>query len=104
MEILLLFAMYGVAFGIQHKLPGMWDGAAKKVFRDGILEALLSCTYCVGFHAGWISYLCYSLHEMSMPNMGGAILFSFAGASFSYTIDAYVMSLEGVEDEDSEEG
>ena len=57
-EVLLyLFAMYGIAFGLQHKLPGMWKGAIKKVFQDGFLDSLLSCTYCVGFHAGCIVYV-----------------------------------------------
>ena len=58
MEIILyLFAMYGITFGLQHKLPGASSEALKNIFKEGILESLLSCAYCVGFHSGWIVYV-----------------------------------------------
>ena len=103
--ILYLFAMYGIAFGIQHKLPNVWRGALKDTFKKGFLDSLLSCTYCVGFHSGWIVYVAYCIHEQSFPSLAGGFIFAFAGASFSYTIDAYVQNLEEGEEEyeDSEE-
>lgn len=103
-EILYLFAMYGIAFGIQHKMPAMWDGALRKIFQEGFTASLLSCTYCVGFHAGWIIYLLVASASATF-SLGHLIIYSFAGAAFSYSIDAYVQRLEGEEeDEDSEEG
>tara|TARA_Y100001973_G_scaffold106820_1_gene188381 strand:+ start:16735 stop:17058 length:324 start_codon:yes stop_codon:yes gene_type:complete len=105
-ELLLLFAMYGIAFGLQHKLPGAWSGTLNKVFQKGFLETLLTCTYCVGFHAGWIIYLCSISGGEKSFSIGYLIVYAFAGASFSYSIDAYVQNLEEGEGdyEDSEEG
>lgn len=105
MEILLLFAMYGVAFGFQNKLPTMWEGSLLKVFSKDFVGSLLKCTYCIGFHAGWIVYLMYIFSGKGSPALGDLFIYAFAGASFSYTLDTYVQKLEeaGWEDEESKE-
>ena len=104
MEIILyLFAMYGITFGLQHKLPAASAESLKNIFKEGILDSLLSCTYCVGFHAGWIVYvLSFAARDWEIST-GEFILYAFAGASFSYFLDSVIQNLEGESYEDSEE-
>ena len=104
LELIYLFAMYGVAFGIQHKLPSMWGGKIKEAFKEGVLNALLSCTYCVGFHAGWIVYILSAAIKDWNINTGELVIYAFAGAAFSYSADAIIKNIEeGGLYEDSEE-
>ena len=105
MEVILyLFAMYGITFGLQHKAPTWWS--KEKFFQQGVVKSLLKCTYCVGFHSGYIVYLLLASAQKVPFFLGELVVYAFAGAAFSYSIDAYVEYLEeaGVEDEDSEEG
>lgn len=97
--------MYGVAFGFQHKLPAMWSGSLTKVFSKDFISLLLKCTYCIGFHAGWIVYLMCVFSGKALPAVGEFLVYAFAGAAFSYSADAYVQKLEeaGWEDEESQE-
>ena len=105
MEILLLFAMYGVAFGFQNKLPTLWQGSLTKVFSKDFVSQLLKCTYCIGFHSGWMVYLLYVFSGKGSPAIGELLIYAFAGAAFSYSVDTYVQKLEesGLVYEDSEE-
>ena len=110
MILLLLLASYGLAFCLQNKLPFLWG-------KHPFLDKLLNCTYCSGFHAGWIILL---LAIISDKVYGSVILagltwsdmtvFSFASAAFVYWADAAARCLEShsdpieveVEEEDSE--
>jgi hypothetical protein len=84
--ILLLLSAYGLSFFITHKLNWL-DG------RLSILDRLMECSFCMGFHSGWLVYLvwcCLSGHDYWEM----APLFGFASASFSYVLDAAVVRLE----------
>ena len=81
---IILLAAAGITFGIQHKLPFLH----KKL---DILDSMLKCTYCSGFHGGWIAYLIFSLPS---PNPQEALLFSFASAIFAYALDETIKYLE----------
>jgi hypothetical protein len=56
-----------------------------------IVDRLLACSYCTGFHAGWISYLLWSLPQFNPQHMIGM---AFASAIFSYAMDELTKYLE----------
>ncbi len=103
--MLLLFA-YGLTFGLQHKAPYLWG---KSTFTD----ALLKCSYCTGFHAGWIVWLAHLASQPDLqwsffPVVISTVLFAFGSAGFAYFGDVLTQWLElSVSDkmpiEDSEE-
>ena len=104
MEIIILIAMYGLTFALQHKIPAIFmKSTYKELSLTTLKNKLLSCTFCMGFHAGWICYLLSIMSEMGSFSAGDLLIFSFSGAAFSYSLDAYVQKLEsaGFEDEDS---
>ena len=91
MFFIYLMACAGLTFGIQHKLPFIHK-------KFGVLDQMLACTYCTGFHSGWIIYLISHVDKLSLPE---AVVFAFASAMFSYSLDEAVKYLEesSIEDE-----
>lgn len=89
--LLLLFA-YGLTFGLQHKASFLWE-------KSDLTDSLLKCSYCTGFHAGWIVWL---LHLAAQPDLEwtlvpvviGSILFAFGSAGFAYFGDVLTQWLE----------
>ena len=84
MLFLVLIAAAGITFGLQHKIPFLHK-------KFDILDSMLKCTDCTGFHGGWIAYLIFKLPD---PSFQEALLFSFASAIFSYALDELVKYLE----------
>jgi len=92
-ELLLFVAVaYGIGFWLQNKVD----------FLRGKFELVdkgLDCTFCTGFHAGWISSLlvfvlsltAWKLNWLLVPK---AIAFGFAAAASNYIIDTVVRYLE----------
>lgn len=92
MIFLMLLCSYSICFGIQHKIPLLHE---KSKFTDD----LLSCTYCTGFHAGYITYSFFNLFEYIQKGehsflLGELFLYSFASAVFCYIIDVFVQHFE----------
>lgn len=91
--IVLLLAAAGITFGLQHKIPFIHK-------KFSLLDSMLKCTYCTGFHAGWVSYI---LAVAPQVNPQEALLYAFASAIFSYALDESVKFLEeasyGVDEE-----
>ena len=86
--ILFLLAAYGVCFGLQNKISFIWD-------RFDWLNKLLLCTYCTGFHAGWMVWAMLFVAEhlqIGTPVMwsrfGEVPVYAFASAAFGYMADA----------------
>ena len=81
----LLFA-YGVAFGAMNKLPGT-------VYERGpaLVRRLLACSYCTGFHTGWMAYLAVSHSDIIWHH---APIWAFASGAFSYGVDTALQTLE----------
>jgi hypothetical protein len=89
-SIAALIFCYGLCFGIQNKVS-FFHG--KSEFTD----KLLKCSYCTGFHAGWISFL------LSLPLNGpvgflgllsGMVVWGFASAASCYILDTLTQYLE----------
>lgn len=84
MVFITLLAAAGITFGLQHKATFVH----KKV---ELLDRMLRCTYCTGFHGGWIAYLIAFAPQV---NPQDALLYAFASAIFSYALDEAVKYLE----------
>jgi hypothetical protein len=82
--ILYLLAAAGVTFALQHKLPFLYN-------KLSILDSMLKCTYCTGFHSGWLVCLIVAWDTLSAANL---FVFSFASAIFSYALDEVIKSIE----------
>ena len=83
--ILMLLASYGLCFAIQHKLTILHN-------RLDFFDRMFACTYCTGFHTGWIMYCILMLNKSFEFN--DLILVSFASSVFCYTLDEFIKYLE----------
>ena len=81
---IMLLTASGVCFGMQHKVKWLHG-------KTDFTDSLLACTYCSGFHAGWISYLLWSLPKFNAQHMIGIAL---ASAMFCYALDEFTKYLE----------
>ena len=108
-EVYLLLCAYGLTFGFQHKASFLRG-------RSGFIDRMLDCTYCTGFHAGYIVWFIHCVAMWSADLMTPfvavgleAILFAFASSAFSYVLDTGARCLEThsdpieVEEESEEE-
>jgi hypothetical protein len=89
--LLTLLVGYGIAFGMQNKLPErLYSG-------DGLLARLLSCSYCSGFHAGWMAWALMNVFEIGYMPIGviavQSIAHAFAVAVVSLVLDNVVRTL-----------
>lgn len=82
--ILGLLAAAGITFGVQNKVAFLHG-------KSELLDSLLKCTYCAGFHAGWLVWLMMNLPVFSLQKI---ILFAFASAIFSYGLDELIKYFE----------
>lgn len=89
-SILDLVCAYGFCFGLMNKV----DFLRKVSFFD----RMLSCSYCTGFHAGWITWLLsrpfYGV-EATVSSISPVLLWAFASAAFCYTVDVVSQLAEG---------
>jgi hypothetical protein len=86
--LLQLLIAYAICFGIQHKVPVL-RGKLK------LLDDMLTCTYCTGFHAGWMTWAFIHLKIPTNATDGCNMLaWCFASAAFCYVLDAGVQFLE----------
>lgn len=86
----LLFA-YGLCFGLQNKVEVL-----RKV---AFFDKMLSCSYCTGFHAGWIAWgLTRLVHgfDLSVPGIAPVIAWAFASSAFCFLVDATSQAVERV--------
>lgn len=77
-----LLLCYGICFGLMNKVDFIRG-------RHPLLDKLLACSYCTGFHAGWISWLLVhaAAFEFSHKALLFALLWGFASGVFCYFID-----------------
>ena len=96
---LTLFCMYGIMFTLRSaQLPGLahirdWLSTHSSLFRK-----LFDCSFCSGFHAGWLTYvlLNHNLFEMQ-PWLDSACylaVYSFTAAAWCYFLDTVIVKLE----------
>lgn len=86
-----LLLAYGIAFGLMNKVE-----ALRKV---AFFDRMLSCSYCTGFHAGWLAWvLTRAVHGLP-PTAQDAltlILWAFASSAFCFLVDAASQAVERI--------
>jgi len=87
MIFLLLLCAYGICFGFQHKLKLIHN-------RNKFIDDMLSCTYCTGFHSGWIAYTVYTFLSQANFEISNIFIYAFASSVFCYALDVMVQYFE----------
>lgn len=98
MTISLFLIAYGITFGIQNKVTFLRG-------KHELLDKMLVCTYCAGFHGGWITWLLSQWFMIylkwgnigfvgSLSNITQMLEFSFASAAFCYALDTMIRLME----------
>ena len=89
-----LLVAYGITFGMQHKAPFLRG-------HSEWLDKMLVCTYCTGFHAGWITWIGWKLkmifeNPMSITGITfiEMVLFALGSSAFSYFFDTAIRLME----------
>lgn len=91
-----LLAAYGLCFGIQNKFPFglIYD-------KHPLLDRMLGCSYCTGFHCGWFMWLVYWAINGVPPvttNLFATLVsipfWGILSAAFCYSIDVLISWLE----------
>lgn len=84
-----LLLAYGICFGLMNKVEFM-----RKI---AFFDKMFSCSYCTGFHAGWIAWvISRALYgAVSEPqHVLGALLWAFSSAVFCYLLDTLSQFVE----------
>lgn len=84
-----LLLAYGLCFGLMNKVEFL-----RKV---NFFDRMLSCSYCTGFHAGWLAWLSSRAVYgwISEPQeVGTALIWAFCSAVFCYLIDTLSQFVE----------
>jgi len=96
MSLFFLLLCYGICFGLQNKLPFLYSSHWRETGEAlTIFDRLLHCTYCTGFHCGWLAWLMAWGAGGKLPAEGFTIPLSlltwaFVSSAFCYALDAAV--------------
>lgn len=82
-----LIFCYALTFGLMNKVPFLYN-------RLPILDKLLSCSYCTGFHSGWMLYFFKGMKLESFQELTILVYYSLISASFCYITDMFLISIE----------
>jgi hypothetical protein len=93
------FIAYGLCFGLVNKLPFLYSKAfMESGEKTSFFDRLLSCSYCMGFHCGWLTWFGFwaasgtpALTWASGVQVLGAALGS---AAWCYAADTAIQRLE----------
>jgi hypothetical protein len=94
--MLVLLTSYGMMFGLRNKA----DWLTSRLTRWSFFESMLQCSYCTGFHTGWLTaLLCGVLGWWDMPwdvlqTPLALVCWAFASAAFCYIADSLVYAAE----------
>lgn len=87
-----LLVAFGLCFWLQHKADFLHGWSQT-------LDSMLECSFCTGFHCGWVVWFLSWGISGQAPAEGWVTIASqaawgFASASFCYVLDAVVQWLE----------
>lgn len=106
MSLLLLTASYGICFGLMNdKIPVVTRILRRlSVLEDetglSVFDRMLECSYCTGFHAGWVVWCVGVLpslvsSESSFVGVVSSLIpFSLASSAFCYAADTTLQRIE----------
>jgi hypothetical protein len=84
-----LLVAYGIAFGLMNKIAFLHK---KPFFKD-----LLKCSYCTGFHAGYLTFIItFPVHSYGsvLSGLSAAVAMAFGSSAFCYIADVATQYLE----------
>lgn len=84
--ILLLLA-YSITFGLQNDKAKF---VTERLRESPTFENMLSCSYCTGFHAGWVSWLLMAFLQ-GLPTSGWYNALSLIVTALTASIAVYFM-------------
>lgn len=88
--LLAIPVIYTLGFGIQNKATFLHE-------RSAFTDALISCSFCLGFHCGWLSLL-GTLLVRNLPSwqygLAAGVLWSCWGAFVYFGLDALIGAAE----------
>jgi hypothetical protein len=90
MEIfMLLLGAYGLCFGFQNKATFLHN-------KNPFFDSMFQCSYCTGFHCGWITWISDILvkGELSFITIHQMTIFAFASAAFCFGMDEIIQYFE----------
>ena len=95
-DLTLLMAAYGITFGLQQKADFLRG-------KHQFLDKMLDCTYCTGFHSGYLAYGLKKGLELAQTgkvegSVAEGVTFAFASSAFSYLADSAGRCLESHSD------
>ena len=83
-----LLTLYGLTFGFMNKVPLIHN-------KISLLDKLLKCSYCVGFHAGWIYYwMRVSYESHTTWDWWHALCWGMMSAAWCYVADTAIQKIE----------
>jgi hypothetical protein len=91
-----LLLAYGLCFGLMNKVDAL---RSEKWHFGAFFNRMLSCSYCTGFHAGWLAWVLsrpvYGL-ELTLKGFAPALAWAFASSAFCYLIDTTAQTVERI--------
>ena len=86
--------MFGIGFGLRDATifdtPRQWAAA-----RSQLVDQLLQCRYCTGFHAGWLAFaLLPSSWVWDPTTLLYGLIYAFMGVFFCPYLDLVLLGLE----------
>jgi len=83
-----LFALYGLTFGFMNKVSLIHN-------RITLLDKLLQCSYCTGFHMGWVYYwMKISYEPYNNWDWWHALCWGMMSAAWCYFADTTIQKIE----------
>ena len=91
--------MYGIMFTLKDSKLPIWSYLRDKLTsKSEFMASLFACSFCTGFHAGWLTYILmnYSLFDYKTwhENIAYMLIYGFVSASFCYFFDNILVRLE----------
>jgi len=87
-----LLTLYGLTFGFMNKVPLIHN-------RIPLLDKMLKCSYCTGFHAGWIYYtMRVSYEHYNHFDWWHALCWGVMSAASCYIIDTLMQKIEDLDE------
>ena len=102
---LILLAAYGVCFGLMNEKLAVLNRVlyALPLSRreaGNFFQRMFRCSYCTGFHAGWMVWVVgvlpsFIMSGISVPEAAGdAVMVAFASSAFCYAADTVIQWFE----------
>lgn len=89
---------YAIMFTLKDsKVPGMVPVRRWLIQRSRHLANLFTCSFCLGFHAGWLAYLLFGWagdHDSVYLTLRAMFISGLASATFCYAFDNFMVFLE----------